>query len=155
MEMDNSSRGRPFDRSSRDSATMKKPRLLKEDRTFIRGGSNFSNGGGRPVVVQRQPALGFRSSAESDRDSENSGGGYHPQAISQSQLQQQNQELVNQYRAALAELTFNSKPIITNLTIIAEENAHAAKAIAATICRNILEVMILVYMIESAKEMFV
>ncbi|KAK1421064.1 hypothetical protein QVD17_23144 [Tagetes erecta] len=136
--MDNSSRGRPFDRSSRDPATLKKPRLMKEDRTFIRG-NNVSNGGGRPVV-QRQQALGYRSSVERDRDSENSGGGYHPQAISQSQLQQQHQELVNLYRTALAELTFNSKPIITNLTIIAEENAHAAKAIAATICSNILEV---------------
>ncbi|XP_076914002.1 polyadenylation and cleavage factor homolog 4-like [Bidens hawaiensis] len=115
MEMDSSSRGRQFDRSSRD---MKKPRL--------------NNNNGRLV------AAGFRQSAERERDLENSGGGYHPQALSQLQLQ--HQELVDQYMTALAELTFNSKPIITNLTIIAGENVQAAKDIAAAICTNILEI---------------
>lgn len=145
MEMDSTSRGRPFDRSSRDPATLKKPRLLTEETPFLRGSSNVPNGGGRPLV-QRQQALGFRSTAERDRDSESidsirGGGGYQPQSLTQSQLQQQqHHELVSQYRTALAELTFNSKPIITNLTIIAGENLQAAKAIAATICTNILEV---------------
>ncbi|KAD5960346.1 hypothetical protein E3N88_11818 [Mikania micrantha] len=142
MEMDSTSRGRPFDRSSRDPISMKKPRLLKEERMFVSGGNNVSKGGDGKPVVQQQPPLGFQPIAERDRDSENSDStrGYKPQALSQSQLQLQHQELVNQYRTALAELTVNSKPIITNLTIIAGENVHAAKAIADTVCTNILEV---------------
>ncbi|KAK9072784.1 hypothetical protein SSX86_009219 [Deinandra increscens subsp. villosa] len=130
MEMNGNSRGRSFDRSSRNPATMKKPRLITEEPTILRSGYN-PNGENRPVV-QRPPA-GFRPAVERDGD------GYQPQSLSQIK-QQQHQELVSQYRTALAELTFNSKPIITNLTIIAGENLQAAKAISATICNNIIEV---------------
>lgn len=138
MEMDNTSRGRSFDRSSRNPATLKKPRLVTEEPTILRSNNN-PNGNNRPIV--QRPSVGFRPAVERDGDSES----YQPQSLSQIK-QQQHQELVSQYRTALAELTFNSKPIITNLTIIAGENAQAAKAIAATICNNIIEVMIPVTM---------
>ncbi|KAL2345181.1 hypothetical protein Fmac_006466 [Flemingia macrophylla] len=106
----------------------KKPRL--NDELSARQLPQRQQGSGAVATLAR-----FRTN---DRDSDCSdlgggGGGYHPQPPP-------HQELVVQYRTALAELTFNSKPMITNLTIIAGENQSAAKAIAAIVCANILEV---------------
>ncbi|CAN7062114.1 unnamed protein product [Brassica rapa subsp. trilocularis] len=116
---------RPFDRS-RDPGPMKKPRL------------SDVNSNTRQLTSQRTIGTAsssrFRAAGGRELESDPNGEAHQPQPV------HPHYELVNQYKSALSELTINSKPIITNLTIIAGENVHAAKAVVATVCNNILEV---------------
>ena len=51
---------------------------------------------------------------------------------------QELRDFVASYASELADLTFNSKPIINTLTMLASENLAAASSIAAAIERHIL-----------------
>ncbi|KAJ4891764.1 ENTH/VHS family protein [Raphanus sativus] len=136
---------RPFDRS-RDPGPIKKPRLISDAEPIRPVNSNARQfppqrqlGGGAAAGVGVPPAAAstsrFRAAGGGGgRETESSSEAYEPQLV------HPHYELVNQYKSALSELTFNSKPIITNLTIIAGENVHAAKAVVSTICNNIIEV---------------
>lgn len=57
--------------------------------------------------------------------------------------QQSLREFVASYASELADLTFNSKPIINTLTMLASENVTAAPSVAAAIERHLLTVRFL------------
>ena len=62
---------------------------------------------------------------------------YDPQ---DSQHRSGQDEFILEYESELADLTFNSKPIINNLTILAGENKHAAHDVVNAIEKRILSV---------------
>lgn len=53
---------------------------------------------------------------------------------------QELREFMDQYVSELADLTFNSKPIINTLTMLASENVKAASSIAAAVEKHIYKV---------------
>jgi pre-mRNA cleavage complex 2 protein Pcf11 len=55
------------------------------------------------------------------------------------------EQLRRNYRSALSELTFNSKPIITNLTIMAQENQAAASIIVREIENQLRNVSLYIF----------
>jgi hypothetical protein len=60
-----------------------------------------------------------------------------------SSIAARNDELIREYREGLRELTFNSKPIINNLTIIAGENVGLCRDIAPAIVDRMRQVLLL------------
>ncbi|XP_075495451.1 polyadenylation and cleavage factor homolog 4-like isoform X2 [Primulina tabacum] len=77
----------------------------------------------REMVREREEELGFF-------------GGLGEEAVSPLSMD----EIVRFYEVVLSELTFNSKPTITDLTMIAGEQRAHAKGISEAICSRIIEV---------------
>ncbi|XP_057855412.1 polyadenylation and cleavage factor homolog 4 [Cryptomeria japonica] len=163
MDMEIESSGRSVDRSR--ELSIKKPRMTAvgddADKDRDRGFQRYAERERsleRPLAQRGSPMLermrAIERERERERDKESDKGGRIIEDDKNVEREREDttttttssrgggsqHELVSQYKTALAELTFNSKPIITNLTIIAGENSHAAKGIAATVCSHILEV---------------
>jgi len=63
------------------------------------------------------------------------------------------ESVLSEYKASLAELTFNSKPHINMLTILAEENVSYAPDIAKIIERQIFQVNLIDYFLKVVAKM--
>ena len=53
-------------------------------------------------------------------------------------------EVAEEYKSALADLTFNSKPMINLLTMLADENRDCAQTIVQAICDRIKQVSMII-----------
>ncbi|CAN8308464.1 unnamed protein product [Cochlearia groenlandica] len=82
-----------------------------------------------PSILDRFKAL------INQREDDYGGGGGGEEEVSPPSME----EIVQLYEVVLGELTFNSKPIITDLTIIAGEQREHGQGIADAICTRILE----------------
>eukprot|EP00252_Welwitschia_mirabilis_P004061 TRINITY_DN1422_c0_g2_i1.p1 TRINITY_DN1422_c0_g2~~TRINITY_DN1422_c0_g2_i1.p1 ORF type:complete len:1235 (-),score=274.29 TRINITY_DN1422_c0_g2_i1:346-4050(-) len=117
----------------KESASAGRAGALTMERASSRDGNPNPNSGGNPAPPSSSQRGGpllekFRTILKAREDEFNG-------SLSNSQV-------VSLYRDALSELTFNSKPVITDLTIIAGELSYLAKEIANTVCNHILEVPI-------------
>lgn len=62
------------------------------------------------------------------------------------------EELAEDYKSSLEDLTFNSRWEITNLTVIAKENIHAAQAISKVVEEHIQKVSLSLYIDSSSSK---
>ena len=67
----------------------------------------------------------------------------YPKIIAADMESLEMRDFVASYASELADLTFNSKPIINTLTMLASENLGAASSIAAAVERHILMVRLI------------
>ncbi|XP_073124236.1 polyadenylation and cleavage factor homolog 4 [Henckelia pumila] len=107
----------------------------------------ISNGSFNKVSSNRNDAVGlkpspqiildrFRAMAREREEELGFFGGLGEEAVSRLSMD----EIVRFYEIVLSELTFNSKPTITDLTMIAGEQKAHAKGISEAICSRIIEV---------------